>query len=326
MATYTEFLRQHSDERARVRRLYWVCGEEEVFRLHVAARVRDLAGAVPPNVLSLSAADTPEPQVWAHLNQHPLDSERKRLVVVHDAQRLVHLDRLVAWVKDNQTTRSRNAVAVFVSSEPDFENEARDDIARSSSAMIVRCSLPRNPEDRLKRAVEVLARWGEIDPTTAGVLVKRVNFDMHEAWAVMQKANALRTLMPEGRLNVRTVEMLAPRRVEEDVVWSLIALNKRAAVEAVLEGTARPTWVIGTLAGHLEMLSRMNGHLATTSSVREMAHRVGAREQAVRTLMPYARLYSRREAVRRTLLLNRLDNACQHGAEEGVLEALIAMW
>ena len=168
---------------------------------------------------------------------------------------------------------------------------------------------------------------GNIGTPTIEVSVATLNFDMREAWAVMEKANILCALFPDGVLNVAAIEALAPRRVEEDVVWSLLGLNKRQAIAAIAEGGGAPTGrIIGALATHVETLSRLNALLANTTGVREVARRLGAREQYVRTLMPYARLYPRREAVRRTLLLNRLDRAFQRGAGEGVLEALIALW
>lgn len=323
MATYTDFLRQHAGENPRVRRLYWVCGEEEVFRLAVVARLKEIADVAPFNTLTLSAAETPESEIWAYLNQHPLDSDQKRLIVVHEAQRLEHLDRLVAWVKDNQTVRSRNAVAVFVSTDPDLEHEERANLMSSSSALLVRCSLPKDEQDRLKRASEVVCAWGHIDPTTAAVLVKRVNFDMAEARAFMQKAS----LFPTARITPAAVEALTPRRVEQDVVWSLLGLNKRKAVEAVSEGTdAQAGWIIGSLAAHIETLGRMNALLPTTTSVKDMARKIGAREQYVRSLFPYAKFYPRKEMVRRTVLLNRMDHAYMRGAKDGVLESLIALW
>lgn len=323
MANYTDFLRQHAGEKPRVRRLYWVCGEEEVFRLAVVARLKEVAAVAPYNTLTLSAAETPESEIWAHLNQHPLDSDQKRLIVVHEAQRLVGLNRLVSWVKDNQTVRSRNAVAIFVSSDPDLEHEERDALAASSSALIVKCSLPKDEKDRLKRATEIVCAWGNIDSTVAGVLVKRVNYDMHEALAFMQKAN----LFPNARISVAAVEALTPRRVEEDVVWSLIGLNKRKAVEAVEEAAhTEAGFVLGSLAAHIEALGRLNAVLSSTTSVRDMARKIEAREGYVRTLLPYAKFYSRKETVRRTVLLNRMDDAYHRGAKEGVLEALIALW
>lgn len=324
MATFNEFVRQHIADDAKVRRLYWVHGEEEIFRLQTVALVRKVAGADPFNTLRLNAAEDSESEIWASLNQHPLDSEHKRLIVVHDAQVLTELERLIAWLKDTQITRSRTAVAVFVSSDAEFEHPAREDIVKASSAMIVKCSLPKNEDDRLKRAVEIVQAWGNIDSTTAAVLVKRVNFDMHEAYAVMRKA----ALFPDAKITVQAVEALASRRVEEDVLWSLIALNKKAAVEAVTEGVnISVSQMIGSLGTALETLSRMNAALSSSSSgVRDMAKRVGANEQYVRMLFPYARLYPAKESVRRTLLLNRIDNAYQRGADHGLLEALIALW
>lgn len=323
MSTYADFLRQHAKEGARVRRLYWVYGEEEMFRLLTVDRIKQLSGVHQFNVSRLSAFDTPETEIWAALNQHPLDSDQKRLIVVTEAQRLQHLDRLESWIKDNQTTRGRNATAVFVSSEPEWDHPLREFVGKSSSAQHVKCSLPKNESDRLKRAQEVICAWGNIDRTIAGVLAVRVNFDMAEAFGVMRKA----ALFPEARLTVSVIENLAPRKVEEDVVWALIALNKRKAVEALVEAsTTSASRIIGSLSTHVEALGRLNAVVASTKTIKDAAHRIGAREQYVRRLYPFARLYPRAEVTRRTLLLTRLDAAYNRGAREGVLESLIALW
>lgn len=225
----------------------------------------------------------------------------------------------MAWATDSQTIRARNATAVFVSEEID----PPEALSQISSAMVVRCTLPKDEKGRLKRASEIVCAWGVADMTTAGVLVKRVNFDLRDALAVMQKA----ALFPEARLTVGAIEALASRRVEEDVVWSLVALNKRAAIEAVTEGgETQVGWIIGTLASHVEALSRINATLSTNPTIRDVAQRTGLHEQYVRNLISYARLYPRKEAVRRTLLLNRLDNSYQSGAHDGILESLIALW
>lgn len=317
MSTFTDFQRTHTGEKARVRRLYWVHGEEETLRLEVVARVREMAGALPFNTLTLDAGEIPESEIWAHLNQHPLGSEQKRLVVVHRAEHLVHLDRLTAWAKD----RSRNAVAVFESSDPDLVHPEQAVLSKSSSAMVVHCTLPKAPDARLRRAIEIVQSWGNIDPVTASVLVKRVNFDMAEARAFMRKVSLFPAVRERG-VSAQVVYALAPRRVEEEVIWALIACNKRAAVEAVTEGEVNVPLVIATLAAHIETLSLMNALLTSTTGIKDMAYKMEAREHHIRMLFPYAGLYPRREAVRRTLLLTRLDKA----PHEGLLEALIALW
>lgn len=323
MGTYSDFLRTHSGQNPRVRRLYWVYGEEDMFRVLTVARIKQLSNTHSFNITRLSVSDTPETEIWASLNQHPLDSEQKRLIIVHDAQKLKHLDRLVAWIKDNQTVRGANATAIFVSTDSDWEDEAREDIAKSSSATLVKCALPKDESDRLKRAQEIICAWGTVDWTTAGVLALRVNFDMAEAFAVMQKAS----LFPDYRLSPGAIEALAPRKVEDDIVWALVGLNKRKAIEAVTENPVSDvSSIIGTLSTHVEMLSRINAVLPSSKSVKEAASKARAREQYVRRLYPHARLYPRKEAVRRTMLLTRLDRSLQRGAKEGVLEALIALW
>lgn len=324
MGTYIDFLRQHDKEDSKVRRLYWIYGEEEVFRLLTVRRLRDLFGAEPFNTTVLSAMDTPEPEIWAALNQHPLESSHRRVLIVHEAHRIETLSPMIEWLKDPQTTRAANTLAIFVSSEKEWDAPEREAVGKTTSASYVKCSLPNDPEDRLKRVQKILTSWGDIDYITAGVLAKRVNFDMVQARAVMDKV----ALFPEARVTPGLVELLAPRRVEDDLIWSLLSLNKQKAVEAVVEGDVgiSVSTILGTLATHVTMLGRIHPVLTTAKTAKEVAHRIEAREQYVRRLMPYARLYPRASVVSRLHLLVRLDHEAQQGSKDGILESLIALW
>ena len=303
--------------------MYWLFGDEVVFRNLAVDQIKERFGASPWNTLTITLRDTPETEVWAAVNQHPIDTNQKRLLVIQDADRLKNLENLTGWLKDSQITRSGKMTAIFVSNDPEWEDEAaREVVAKSSSAMYVKCSLPKNEDDRLKRAQEIIMSWGNTSATNAGVLALRVNFDMAEARAVMDKMS----YFPDASLTTRTIELLAPRKVEEDIVWSLLALNKKKAAEALIETNPDAGRIIGSLSTHVDALARLNNVVSTAKNIREAAQRTAIREQYVRRLWPLARLYPRKEAVRRTLLLNRLDNLHQQGAREGVLESLVALW
>lgn len=322
MSTFTDFVRQHKMDDSRVRRVYWLFGEEVVFRNLAVDRIKTLFAAEPFNTMTLSLRDTPEAEVWASVNQHPIDSSEKRLLIVQDADRLRNLENLTNWLKDSSITKAGKMTVVFVSNDSEWESEARETVAKSSSAMYVKCALPKDESDRLKRAQEVICSWGNITNTSAGVLALRVNFDMGEARAVMEKVS----YFPEAVVGTKTIELLAPRRVEEDIVWSLIALNKRKAADALVETTPDIARVIGALATHTDALARLNNVLSAAKTVKELSQRTAIREQYVRRLYPFAKHYGRKEAVRRTLLLARLDNLVQQGAREGITESLIALW
>lgn len=325
IATYGDFLRTHTGEKARLRRLYWIFGEEEIFRLLVLDHIKEMTAAQSFNVLRLSTYDTPETEIWAALNQHPLDTDQKRLIVVHDAQRLEHKNRMIEWVKDNQTIRRKSATAVFVSRDSEWEDDVRSEISKSTNAQYVRCALPKDENDRLKRAVEIICSWGngQIDRTSAGVLALRVNFDMAEARSVLQKA----TLFPGSMVNVGVIEKLAPLRMDENIIWSLLALDKRRAAMSIPEVSPNNIGkIIGTLSTHVAMLGQIHRVLPTTTAIREVAKRVDAREQYVRHLIPHARHYPRFEVNRRIDILTRMDRAWQRGEREGVLESLVALW
>jgi DNA polymerase III delta subunit len=322
LGSYSDFLRQHPAG-SRVRRLYWVCGEEDMLRLLTVKRVRELCEAQDFNVVRLSARDTPETEIWASLNQHPLDAGEKRLIVIRDAQRLEHLDRMVSWIKDNQTVRRASATAVFVSEDLDLEDEeVRSVLVKSSSAAVVRCTLPKDEQDRLKRVEEVVCAWGNIDPINARLLALRVNFDMAAVYSVMWKAS----YFPDARVTMGAIEALVPRQPDNDVVKALMGMRKQDAIEAALDGGVDVSSVIGALASHLESLGRLNVVLANSKNAKEAAAKSRVREQYARYLFPYAKFYPRAEVARRTLLLTRMDAASRSGARDGVLEALIALW
>lgn len=322
MGTYADFQRIHTKADARLRRLYWVYGEEEMFRILTVRQIKAMSGVPGHNITHVSALDTKEADIWALLNQHPLDLENPRLLVIHEAHRLKHLERVMAWLKDNQTARARSATAVFISTDSEI-SESVEELGRSSGAMIVRCALPKNTDDRLKRAREVITRWGPVEPIAAGVLAERVNFDMSEAYGVVQKAN----LFPNAQLSVAAINKLAPRRADGDLVWALVGCKRQKAAEAIPDvPEASVGWVIGSLSTHVEALSRIHKTLTAGLSMRETARRLNMKEGYVRVLHEHARHYPRKQAVRRILLLNQIDSAWQEGAREGVLEALVASW
>ncbi len=322
MGNYSDFLRIHAKEGARLRRLYWVYGEEEMFRILAVRRLKELADVPAHNVTHLSAFDTRESDIWAVLNQHPLDLERPRLLVVYEAQRLEKLERVQAWLKDNQTTRIRSATVIFVSSESEISEEVSE-LTKSSNAMPVRCALPKNEDDRLKRSREVIQSWGPIEGIAAGVLAQRVNFDMADAYSVVRKAG----MFPNANLTVNAINLLAPRKADQDLTWALVSCQRKKAAEAIPEVPMTQVGrVIGGLSTHVEALSRINATLTSDLSYRETAKRLQLKEGYVRMLHTHAKFYPRKQAVRRILLLNEVDAAWQSGAREGVLEVLVAGW
>lgn len=304
--------------------MYWVCGEEPVLRSLVTDQIVAMYGALPYNTFRLSAREIPESEIWAHLNQHPLDSEQKRLLVVTDAERLEQPIRLEGWLAENQRTRNKNVCAIFVADEPDLTSPLYKVLNASSSAVYVRCTLPKAPEDREKRAVDMICSWGRINPINARVLYEHVGGDLYEARAVMQKAG----FFPEAEVNVGAIRVLAQPRVQDEIVWNLISGRRKAAADALAAGTDVPVGkVLATLAAHLEYLGRLYDLMSLpTFSIADAARRLDIRQQYVRLLSPHARLYPANEVTRRLYLLARLDHLYQQGARDGILEAVVAGW
>lgn len=328
MGSYNDFLRLHASPEAKVRRLYWVCGEEVTLREMVLERVKELADVPDFHYHSVVVGPTKEPDVWGLLNQYPADPLKRRLVIVRDAERLKNMEMLKDWLTTSlfRGSRTPGTTAVFLSNAAewpmDHEVATREVLVKSSTALYVRCALPKDERDRRKRVQEILCGWGNIDPTHAIILAERVNFDMAEARTVMAKAAYFR-----GTLNARAIEALAPVKVEDDIVWSLLGLDKRRASQALQElPDTQVSRVIGALTAHVEVLGRLNGVLTRGLSVRDLSSKMNISETYARKLLPFAKLYPRKATVHRTLLLNKVDAAWQRGAREGVLEVLVAGW
>lgn len=297
-----------------MRKVYWVCGEEDTLIRATIDRLTELLVASEFNCDRLFCDEIPETEVWSVLDRHPIDTRTMRLIVVYGAERLKHLDRIGEWLQANKSG-PRRVCLVFVAAG----DEAPEQFPAGSNSCVVRCSLPQAHDARRKRAVEILTGWG-CEPLAARAVLDHVGYDLSEARHVIDKAK----YFPKMSLSREVAVAFAPRSTGSDFVSALLALRKRDAVAACADTDI--SLVLGSLATHVQALSMINRYLPVGLSLGEIAHATGLKEGYVRSLHPYARFYPRREAMRRTFLLERLDHAHAHGADDGVLEALIAAW
>lgn len=326
MATYPEFRRKHRGEKPKILRCYWITGPEAVLREEAVDLIRKWCDVESVEYASMNVTAKTEPDVWDHLDQYGLRPEKRRLLLVRGAERLKNVERLLAWLNDSQlrTSGTPGTTVIFVSAEDEWPQdrkvETRERVLKASTSMYVRCALPK--DHNTARASEVIQTWGRISDTEARRLFVRVGRDLGAARSVMRKSEFF-----PGEIRGKVLDALSPSNPQEDVVEAILGLDKRRALLSAIELDRREIGrVLGTLAAHLDVLSRLEPVAGTRSPLREVASRLGVSETWVRMLIPYVKFYPRKQQVRRALLLDKIDNAWQRGARHGVLEALIAAW
>jgi DNA polymerase III delta subunit len=327
MATYTDYARLHADGKRKIRRCYWICGEEVVLREIIVSEIKGWIDPDDMDYRSITVTAKNEPEVWDALNAYGISNVKKRrLLVVRGAERLKKLERLKDWIEDSslRSSGTPGLTVVFLSTDDEWPQdrhpEVRERVLGSSTALYVRCSLPK--DGRIERAAEIITTWGNIDVRNAEILYKRVGHDLGASRSTMQKARYFPHKV-EGNL----LMALSPLNPQDDVVDALLALDKPRALRGI-EDLSREDQgkVIGRLTAHLDLLTRLEPIAGQRKGVRDLAYGLGVSETYVRMLLPHVRFYPRKAVLRRVMLLSAIDDAWNRGARHGVMERLVAQW
>ena len=315
MATYLDFLRMIQ---RKVRRCYWVCGEEVVLREQVVGLLRREAVRLGAQErISLNVLEDGEAAVWESLDSWSLDQDRPGLLVVRDAERLRKVERLASWLADLNAPRK---VVVFVAAEPSWPTtrtpEVRERITKTG--VYVQCSVSSHHS-----SVEIVAGWLGGDSNAAERVLEWCGWDLVTARDSVRKA----ALMGR-REDLRVLEYLSEPRPLEQFASQLTACDRARAVQSagLLNSYAERSAAIGLLDANLAALSKINKALRTAWSSREIAGRLDLHRMVVERLQPYARLYGPDQVRSRARELARADRALAEGAEVGVLETMAARW
>lgn len=316
MATYLDFLRISNREQ-KLRRVYWVSGEEVVLREQVVSLLRREAQRLGISIeerQSLSVREDGEATVWDALDAWPFGA--RAFLVVRDAEQLRHRERIAAWLEDRS---GPPRVGVFVSDEYTWPTsllpEARARVAKSG--MLVECS--RASE---RTALEVATGWLGGETNEAERLLRRVGWDLRAARDAASKAQRV------GRRGDRRVlEFLTEPHPQQQFAEQLTACDRQGALRSatVLLPEERSA-AIGLLDANLAALSKINRALRSAFGPREIAARLDLHRLVVERLAPYARLYDPEAVRHRAVVLADAERAVVEGAEVGVMEVLAATW
>lgn len=323
MATYEQW--QAAAAKGNVKRVTWVCGPELVLVQEVKSTFFAAARNGSPALchgLVFTAGEDAEEDIWDACYSYPFTGERN-LVLVREAQRLEHMDRVIAL----SARELRDVWVLFVSSEDGYDRKLPKEegggrkmfpgpaaVQELSCGQLVKCVI--SEKDKLawfKRNVP------GIQESAAVAVLEKTGHSMTLLADVAAKAAASRWPISEAALLMLVDERLSASSFEDD----LIRHRKRDALSHL---PPPEDWgrLFALLSSRLDVLALLHAHQGETARELEMSVRVPrmfvAAYRQVASQYPPSRVRSCRQ------VLATLDVAWRHGARTGLGEALVAQW
>lgn len=315
-----------------MKQVTWVCGSEAVLVDDVVDTLRGSRIFEEWNFESYSVGSDRERDIWASLDQHPID-KTMRLVVVRHADQLKHLGRIEQWVK-NRTTNPLTYV-IFVSDEPALARvtltpeERKVKIkaellphlaAISGKGALIEC----RPftQATAKHAVSWVESKIKIRRGVAGHLLDRANGNLRLVRDAVRKLRAF-----DDEVTKQTIELLLSEQPRSSFVEALLAHDKKTALLAL--SSTPPTEyssIIGLLDQRLDVLGTVHDMMVSHQTPAQITLKLGTMGFLAKDLMPISKAYDpkRRLALRKNLSV--ADEAIKGGIVEGPLQALTLFW
>lgn len=313
MASFVQWRRLF--EKGELKHMYFLYGSERLLVEEIVNAIRDRVDPSDFDYATLSAERVPPRDVWAAINQYPVDPQfGKRLVVVREAEAITSWTQFESWA----TPRSMPQVyAVFVSSEIQV-NTALPHFKRFvTSGRLVRCSKLADPD-----AIEYVTRLGRIDTSVAEQLLARVGWDLGEAVNAMAKLAFFDVDITE-----KMVTSLTEPSSVDSFVDQLIGMHKAQALFALRQmGLDEYSRALGLLNSRLEQLGKVNRGIRRGMTTGGMVRELRLSRYVVEQLERSSRFYDRQRVLECVRALAFVDSRLQQGERDGVMEALCAVW
>jgi hypothetical protein len=314
MATYTQWCSLFY-EKKETKRLTYLVGPDRILVEEIVDAIRDRVAPHELDYASVSPVEQPAPQIWAAMNQYPIDPDGRRLVIVRDVEKLKGWDKnFQSWMASRHLP---DVIVVMVDSRHEVDTKSEHMASIVKSGRYVSCG-PLNEAD----AYAFISSKCAIDKSDALALLTRVGGDLAKAAGVASKAAVL-----GRRLDLKAIEILATPSPSEEFEDALIALNKPLALRAASDmDPSDYSRAIGSLDYRLDQVRRLNILIRRQTSMRDIIANSKIPPFVVKRLMPVAKHYDRANALSRTSALALVDSALRSGAREGLLEVLVATW
>lgn len=330
MASFSQWRTSFAKDTA-ARQLTWVCGSEPVLVEEVVDSIRIRVNAAPWNYVPLSAGMDSERAIWAEIDQHPIDSGN-RLVVIRDAENLKDFAHLIDFIKHR--TSNPKTHLVFVSNDERVPRvttvegkyqkvtEAPTDYiaAFSGKGYVVECKA--YTAQTAHYAVDWVQAQVRMRSGIAGHLLERANGDLRLVRDVCRKL----AVFPD-EITLTTINSMLAERPRDSFADALLSLDKKTALLALRDLPSREYGrVLGFLDARLDLAGMVYDMQIEQKTFAEISRAAGSQSFLIKDIVPVAKHYDpkRRHQIRTTMAM--ADEAIRSGATEGVLEALIAFW
>lgn len=299
------------------KRVTWVCGPEQALAGDVADSV---SAALPGADRSVCFAGTDvERDIWAACGVVPPQGVR-RLVVVHDAQKLRRPGELVPLVKAGR--EAAGTYLLFVSDDQDFPRDSGGlaphlaAIRDARHGQLVRCIMPKE-EDLLEWAAR---QWPGLGRNAAWRLLERAGGDLAAVRMAGVKASV------SGLLDEKYIPVLCEPPSGGEFAELLVTGDRAAALAAARAAQAAPGSAIGLLDSRLGALTAIREGQRRQLEDRDIAGKLGVPRFLIGRYRDVAQQYGPDRVRRCRELLAAADAAWRSGATAGVAEVLAANW
>lgn len=310
------------------KQITWISGPEYVF---VEDVVESIKGVVQPeawNFFPFVAGQDSEREIWNEIEQVPADRS-KRLVIVRNAEKLQHPERLIQFVKH----RSENPLTylIFVSRDADLPRLPSEDkyakgelvpylTALTGKGHVIECK-PISAATAQKAVTWVMNKSG-VKKQIAEYLLARANVNMRLVRDICAKIQVF-----DGEPTINVVNLMLSEQPRDDFADALLALDKKTALLAlsrIQPGDYIAT--IGLLDSRLDFAGMLHDMQIEQRTNAEMAKAAGRQAFLVKDVLPIAKHYNqkRRLQIRNTLAM--ADEALRDGVRVGPMEAIVALW
>lgn len=309
-----------------------MCGTEPVLRDFIVEKALEHFADSPWSRVFYWANTDDSDEIWAELDQFPLDGE-PRIVVVRYAEKLSDLHRLKDWV----ASRTKNPLThvLFVSSEPELSREEptkemlkerkKPALLPHLAAIYGKGSLVEcKPftQATAKHAVKWVQSMVPIRPGTAGKLLERANGDLRLTMSTVRKLAAF----PE-EITEQSINLLLSARPRMSFHDALLTLDKPAAMLAL--DYLQPDQYsaeIGLLDQRLEVLGVVRDMVLMHKNRGEIAKALGPMGFMASEFMAVSKMYDKRRRDAARALLAKTDAALKAGQTRGPMQALAVLW
>jgi hypothetical protein len=266
----------------------------------------------------LCAAWADEPGTWDGLLTIP---PGPRLTIVWRAAALGSLDLLPSMLGDEFD----GSYTVFMSEEDDFRKKDKAlvpglaALRDSRHGQIVRCCAPSSDEDQ---AALVASWWPGAGRNVAAMLLSSCGGSLTQAWHAADKA-ARAGITPLGKM----VPVVCTSQPGDDFANVLMAGDRGSAMDTargMVHGDAGG--VIALLAARLQLLPLVREAALRGEDAQDTVRRLKADPWVLRQLRAVAGEYPASRVAHCRELLATAETAWRSGAQEGVLEAIAALW